>query len=65
MADLRGVDYLVNPISKLIIDPDFSNEAMRVMIAISRMTTEQIETISLPGEVSVVKDDNNINVIYD
>lgn len=44
---LTGKDYIHKPVKELVEHPDFSQHAYRVMIAISDMTTAQIEQINL------------------
>jgi len=46
---LTGKDYIHKPVKELVNHPDFSQHAYRVMIAISEMTTAQIEQINLPN----------------
>lgn len=46
---LTGLDYLTLPQSSLREHPDFSPHAMRIMLAISKMSTKEIEQIDLIG----------------
>lgn len=51
--ELTGTDYLTRPFSELVKHPDFSRHAMRVAIAISQMTTAQLEELNLGGNDNV------------
>lgn len=47
MDKLTGIDYFTIPIPELVKHSEFSNRAMLTIIAISEMTTEQLETLVL------------------
>ncbi len=49
MDKLTGEDYFRNPLEQLMAHPDFSNHALRVIGAISQMTTEQLENLNILG----------------
>lgn len=44
---LTGNDYMNIPLQELIEHPDYSAHAMRVITAISKMTTQQIENLTI------------------
>ncbi len=45
--ELNGGDYIWQPTSKLTKHPDYSPHAMRVVQAICKMTTKQLENLNL------------------
>ncbi len=47
MDKLTGLDYFTMPLEKLMIHPDFSNHALRVIGAISEMTSEHLENLDI------------------
>lgn len=47
--ELTGHDYLTVPLTELVKHPDFSPHAMRVVIAISEMTTAKLEDLDIIG----------------
>lgn len=49
MDELTGRDYLEIPLTELIKHPDYSPHARRVMLAISVMTTRQLENLNISG----------------
>lgn len=44
---LTGKDYMERPILELQSHPDYSKHAMRVVIAIRDMTTEELEQLTI------------------
>jgi hypothetical protein len=48
-AELTGADYLNYPTQELMRHPDYSPHAHRVVIAISGMTTAQLEQLTFGG----------------
>lgn len=49
---LTGADYMTRPYLQLVGHPDYSPLALRIMQAIGKMTTEQIEDIDV---VSIIR----------
>lgn len=47
--ELTGVDYLTLPKATIEKHPDFSPHAYRIMLAIGKMNTKEIEEIDLIG----------------
>ncbi len=47
MDKLTGEDYFRLPIDQLRAHPNFSNHALRIISAICRMTTEQLENLDI------------------
>jgi hypothetical protein len=45
--ELTAIDYLIKPIVELQKHPDFSLQALRIVSAISKMTTKELEQIQL------------------
>lgn len=50
MEKLTGMDYLTKPVTELQSHPDFSPHAMRVVIAVTEMTTDKLENLDLLGD---------------
>ncbi len=48
--ELTGADYLNEPTRELMMHPDYSAHAHRVMIAVSDMTSAQLEQLNLTGD---------------
>jgi hypothetical protein len=46
---LIGEDYLTKPVDQLKNHPDFSPHALRIVSAITKMNTKQLEQIDLIG----------------
>lgn len=46
---LIGEDYLTKPVDQLKKHPDFSPHALRIVSAITKMNTKQLEQINLIG----------------
>jgi hypothetical protein len=46
---LIGEDYLTKPVEQLRKHPDFSPHALRIVSAITKMNTKQLEQIDLIG----------------
>lgn len=49
MDELTGHDYMSKPMSKLMEHADFSMHAFRVVNAILRMNTSQLENLDITG----------------
>jgi hypothetical protein len=47
MEELTGIDYLIKPIVELQKYPDFSPHALRIVSAITKMTTKELEQIQI------------------
>lgn len=50
--ELTGRDYWETPMSDIMKHPDFSPHAMRVVSAIMSMTTAQLESLNLSGDIN-------------
>lgn len=46
---LIGDDYVKMPLTKLVMHPDFSEEAMQKIFKILDMTTEELEALNFNG----------------
>jgi hypothetical protein len=49
---LLVIDYLTRPIRELMYHPDFNIADFKKAIALSRLTGEEIQLITVPGEVN-------------
>lgn len=47
MDKLTGMEYMTKDATELRMHPEFSPHAFRVILAISKMSTEEIEQINL------------------
>lgn len=50
MDGLTGMDYMTKDATELRMHPEFSPHAFRVILAISKMSTEEIEQINVIKE---------------
>lgn len=47
---LTGADYFNRPLLELSSHPDYDWDAMKIVIAISKMTTDQLKSLTIIGE---------------
>jgi hypothetical protein len=45
--ELTAIDYLIKPIVELQKHPDFSVHALRIVSAVSKMTTKELEQLQV------------------
>lgn len=50
--ELKGVHYWENPLSELMKHPDYSPHAQRVVHAVMNMTSAQLESLKLTGDIN-------------